>query len=200
MYQKMHSRISMSKKTLMRLVACLLLTVLAISGSAHKASASLYTIVYSYNQDRSRYSNTIYPNIKLYTTGAIDLSNVTITYWFVVDSDYDGFEQFFCDYASITGFGEHKNITNKVKAIFQDVTRPNPDGSPVTKSTHIVNITFDDSVGYINGGYTLELKCRIATPDWSINDQYNDPSFNMTDTTYTVNNNVMVSYLGTPLN
>lgn len=200
MCQKMHSSFSMPKKILMRAMACLLLSVLIISGSAQKASASLYTIVSSYNQVRDRYSNTIYPNVKLYTTGAIDLSNVTVIYWFVVDSDYDGFEQFFCDYASISGFGQHINITNKVQATFHDVTRPNPDGTPVTKSTHIVNITFDDSVGYINGGYTLELKCRIATPDWSINDQYNDPSFNMTATTYTVNDNVIVSYLGTPLN
>ena len=200
MYHKMHRIFTMPKRMFMRALACLLLTVFVISSPAQMASASLYTIVSSYNQVRTRYTNTIYPNIKLYTTGAIDLSNVSITYWFVVDSNYDGFEQFFCDYCSISGFGENKNITNKVNATFQDVTRPNPDGSPVTKSTHIANITFDEDIGYINGGYTLELKGRIATPDWSMNDQYNDPSFNRTARNYTVSDDVIVSYLGTTLN
>jgi hypothetical protein len=188
------------KKIFSKLMVCLLLVACVVSGPTYNATATPYTVISSYNQVRTRYINTIYPNVKIYTAEDLDLSELVITYWFVVDNDYDDFEQFFCDYAHMSGPYQNKNITSKVHGFFQDVTRPRPDGKPQTVYTHIVNIYFDDSAGTLKAGSTLELKTRIAAPDWSTFDQYNDPSFNPTATTYTVGDDVIVYYMGTPLN
>lgn len=200
MYCIMHNRISMSKKLFTKLIVCLLLTAFIISGFTYNASAVPYTEISSFNQVRDRYTNTIYPNVKIYTTEVLDLSKVTITYWFIVDQDYDGSEQFFCDYCHISGPSENRNITGKVNGSFQDVTRPRPDGKPVTESTHILEISFDDDAGTLQAGSTIELRCRFAAPDWSTFDQSNDPSFNPTATDYTIGKDVLVYYGSDPLN
>jgi len=195
----MYKKFNISKKLFSKHLACLLLTVFMILSLAYNAIAVPYTIVSSYNQVRDRYSNTIFPNVKIYTAETLDLSKLTIDYWLVVDQDYDDYEVFYSDYCHINGPYENRNITSKVYATVQDVTRPDPSGAPA-KTTHMVTIRFGADAGYIQAGSTLELKCRIATPDWSINDQYNDPSFNRTATYYTSEDDVLVYYDNTPLN
>jgi hypothetical protein len=183
-----------------KLTACLLMTALVVLGTAYNVSAAApYAVVTAYNQVRNRYTNTIYPNVRIYTTEDLDLSELTIHYWFVVDQDYYDYEQFFCDYAHMSGPWQNTNITSKVSGWFQDVTRPDPSGAPAI-NTHMLTISFDESAGTLKAGSTLELKCRFAAPDWSLYDQYNDPSFNPAATYYVPGNYVIAVYMGYELN
>jgi hypothetical protein len=130
-------------KLFSKIMVCLLLAACVISGPAYNASAVEYLpVVTSYNQVRDRYTNTIYPNVKINADRDYDLSEITIFYWFTVDQVYYESEQFFCDYAQISGPYQNKNITSKVNGSFEDVTSPDPSGAPETETVHAAATTF----------------------------------------------------------
>lgn len=181
MYKIVLSKINVSRKLFSKITACLLLTAIIISGSPCRAYTLPYMELSSYNQVRNRYTNMIYYNFKIKATEDLDLSKLEIGYIFTENSSIPT-PNFYCDYAGVIGNRQNNNITSKVNGTVYDYSTPK---SPAY--SYVLLISFDEDAGIVYKNSTLEVKVRMAKPDWSLFDQSNDWSFNPNATYYDSN-------------
>ncbi len=181
-------------KIIRKILTCLLLVSLIIPGTPTKAYAADNMVVSAYNQVRDRYTNMIYYNVKIQAKENLDISKLVIGYHIVEDAPIP-IPNFFCDYCGVVGNNQNNNITQKVNgSVYLYNTPMNP------KFVYRLEITFDNDAGIIYKNSTLEVKVRMAKPDWSIFDQSDDYSFMPNATYYTSNwNRFIVYYDGVPL-
>lgn len=126
--------------------------------------------VQAFNTIRDANSNTLYPKIKLINSGkeAVDLSKVTIRYYFTKDDEKQ--LSFFCDWSSAG--------PSNVKGTFISMK------SQKNNTDTYLEIGFNQGAGILNPGEELEIQIRIAKSDWSNFNQSNDYSFNSAASDY----------------
>ncbi|MFD8915950.1 glycoside hydrolase family 6 protein [Streptomyces sp. NPDC059575] len=114
------------------------------------------------NNDSSATDNQIRPGLQLVNSGsgAVDLSKVTVRYWFTGDAASAGY-QTWCDYAQIGCSA----VRTAVTAL--------PAGR--TGADHTLDVTFT-SGSLAAGANTGDLQLRVAKADWSAFDETNDYS------------------------
>lgn len=171
MQQASHNRIFFSHIKFGRAIICLLLAVVLFTVSPCRALSTPIMEVSAYNQVRDRYTNMIYYNIKIRAIEELDISKLMIGYLITEDTSIP-IPNFYCDYCGVVGNNQNINITSKVNGwIYLYNTPKNP------KYVYCMEVSFDEDAGFIYENSTLELKVRMAKPDWSIFDQANDWSF-----------------------
>jgi hypothetical protein len=175
------SQLMSSRRITGKLIACLLLMSFLISGSPCRAYTLPDMELSSYNQVRDRYTNMIYYNVKIKATEDLDLSKLEIGYIFTENSSIPALN-FYCDYCGVIGSNQNNNITSKVNGNIYDYSTPK---SPTY--SYVLLISFDEDAGFVYKNSTLEVKVRIAKPDWSLFDQSNDWTFNPDATYYDSN-------------
>jgi hypothetical protein len=129
--------------------------------------------------DASASTNIIRPMLQVANRGttAIDVSTVTVRYWYSEDSTQP--QTWVCDYAQI-GCG---NLTA------QFVTLP----TPKTGADTYLQVGFKTGLPLLAAGAsTGEIQDRFNRADWSSYTQSNDYSFNAADTSYTASPTVTV--------
>ncbi|MFF2363856.1 glycoside hydrolase family 6 protein [Streptomyces sp. NPDC058122] len=134
------------------------------------------------NNDSSAADNQVKPGLKLVNggSGAVDLSKVTIRYWFTGESTSAGY-QTFCDWAQLGC----STVKTSVSAV-----------SPSrTGADHYVEVGFN-SGSLAAGADSGELQLRMAKSDWSNFDESNDYSRG-TNTSYADAAKVTVYVSGT---
>ncbi|MFD5636185.1 glycoside hydrolase family 6 protein [Streptomyces sp. NPDC127077] len=134
------------------------------------------------NNDSSASDNQVKPGLKLVNggSGAVDLSKVTIRYWFTGESTSAGY-QTFCDWAQLGC----STVKTSVSAV-----------SPSrTGADHYVEVGFN-SGSLAVGADSGELQLRMAKSDWSNFDESNDYSRG-TNTSYADAAKVTVYVSGT---
>ena len=139
--------------------------------------------VSAYNISKSNSVNTIDPYIMLENTGdtEINLSDIKIRYYYTVDGDIA--QTYYCDYASVTGAGSHKNITSSVSGKFNRVT-----GN--SSCDYYLEICFSSNAGVLKPGEKVIVQNRFSKINWSNYSQSNDYSFNPTATEYTITSKI----------
>ena len=141
--------------------------------------------VSAYNITKSNSVNTIDPYIMVENTGdtEINLSDIKIRYYYTVEGDIA--QTYYCDYASVSGSGSHKNITTSVSGKFNKVT-----GN--SGCDYYLEICFSSSAGVLKPGEKVIVQNRFSKINWSNYTQGNDYSFNPTATEYTVTSKITV--------
>lgn len=137
------------------------------------------------NADSSATDNQIRLGLQLLNTGSapIDLSTVTVRYWFTSDGGSSTFGTY-CDYAALGS----ANITHKVVAV----------AGPKTGADRYLQVGFTGGAGTLAGGAsTGELQLRLNKSDWS-NFNENDDYSHAANTTYSDTSKV-TAYVGTTL-
>jgi hypothetical protein len=129
------------------------------------------------NSNTAATTNSISPKIKLInqSSSAINLSTVTIRYYYTVDGDKT--QSYWCDYAAITS-PSHTPITSNVTGKFVKMS------TAVTGADYYLEIGFTSAAGSLAAGGTVEIQSRFAKTDWTNYTQTNDYSFNPTATNY----------------
>ncbi|MDA3851928.1 MAG: cellulase family glycosylhydrolase [Spirochaetaceae bacterium] len=123
------------------------------------------------SSDSSSITNTLGYKVRVNNQGdsAVDLSDVTLRYYFSGDNDA-GFS-FWCDYAGGPISSGWDSITSAVQGSFSD---------------GYLEISFSNDAGLLKPEGYAEIQCRTTHDDWSSVDQSNDYSFtgsdNMADT------------------
>lgn len=114
-------------------------------------------------------SNTIGSLISISNNGEaeIDLSKISINYYFTKDSDVE--LNFWCDNAGGSINGNYVNFTENIEGTFLVATGLNTD-------TKVV-ISFNSLSPSLKKGETVDVNIRITKSDWSNFDQSNDYSF-----------------------
>lgn len=152
-------------------IACLLLVIIIFSVTPARAYADDRMVMSAYNQVRDRYTVMIYYNVKITAKKDLDISKLEIGYH-ITEYTSIPIPNFYCDYCGVVGSSQNMNITSKVNGIVYLYNTPkNP------TYNYRMEITFDSDAGIIKKGSTLELKVRMARPDWGIFDQSDDWSF-----------------------
>lgn len=120
--------------------------------------------VQMYNSYRTSSTRIIYPYFKLINKGNsnIDLSKVTIKYYYTIDSEND--QEFICDWSNI----DVKNVTGRFVKL--DVPKADAD--------YCLEVGFKRDAGILTAGQTVMINARFSKDDWSMYDQDNDYSFN----------------------
>lgn len=126
--------------------------------------------VQMYNSSTQASTNGIAPRFQLVNTGttAIDLSKVTLRYYFTEDGTQS--ESFWCDWSSIGS----ANVTSTFTALT----------TAVTGADHYLQIGFTSGAGTLAAGASIEVQARFAKSDWSNYNQSDDYSFNSSATSY----------------
>ena len=139
--------------------------------------------VQMFNGTLSASSNTISPKIKLTNTGstAINLSDVTIRYYYTIDKDVS--QSFWCDWATVGS----TNITGKFVKM----------ATATSSADYYFEIGFNSSSGTLAAGASTEMQIRFAKTDWSNYTQTGDYSFDSTDTSYKDNSKTPAYISGT---
>ena len=123
-----------------------------------------------YNSNPSDTTNSINPQFKVTNTGssAIDLSKLTLRYYYTVDGQKD--QTFWCDHAAIIGSnGSNNGITSNVKGTFVKMS------SSTNNADTYLEISFTG--GTLEPGAHVQIQGRFAKNDWSNYTQSNDYSF-----------------------
>ena len=123
-----------------------------------------------YNSNPSDTTNSINPQFKVTNTGssAIDLSKLTLRYYYTVDGQKD--QTFWCDHAAIIGSnGSYNGITSNVKGTFVKMS------SSTNNADTYLEISFTG--GTLEPGAHVQIQGRFAKNDWSNYTQSNDYSF-----------------------
>ena len=123
------------------------------------------------NNDSAPSDSQIKPGLQLVNTGsaALDLSTVTLRYWFTGDGGATSFTTN-VDYAALGS----ANITQQVVAL--PSARPGAD--------HYLQVGFGSGAGSLAAGAsTGDIQCRLNKTDWSAFDETNDYSYG-TNTSY----------------
>lgn len=159
----------MKRKQLGLLIAAVLLVAPVMGGNTAVQAKETSGISCVLNGNRQTSTNTLGGTIKIKnTTGKdIDLSKVTIDYYYSADSNVA--QNFWCDYCGITK-GNYQNFTSAVKGSFEKTGSSDP-----TKSD-VIKITFTS--GVLKAGDEADLQFRVARNDWSNYDQSNDYVYN----------------------
>ncbi len=134
-----------------------------------------------YQNDNSNVtSNQIQPSLKLTNTGssAIDLTAVTIRYWYTVDGPQP--QEFACDYVTIG--------CNNLRYRFFKLNPAYP------RADTYLEIGF--SSGDLPAGASTEIKIRVYKSDYANYDQSNDYSFVSGVSTYSPNQHIGLYYNG----
>lgn len=129
----------------------------------------------------------IAPWFKLSNTGnsIVNLSDITIRYWFTGDASNGQTQVFTCDYASLDC---QNAITGKVV----------PVSSPRSGADSYLEVGFTSAVGTLGPGKdTGEIKVRINKSDWSHYDETNDYSYAAPTSGYAASTKITVYYKGT---
>ena len=161
----------MKRKQLGLLIAAVLLVAPIVTGNNAKAAQAKETsgVTCDFNSNNKQAStNTLGGTIKIKnTTGKeLDLSKITIDYYYSADKDIA--QNFWCDYCGVTK-GDYQNFTSTVKASFEKTGDSDP-----TKSD-VIKITFGS--GVLKAGDEVDLQFRVARNDWSNYDQSNDYAY-----------------------
>ena len=120
------------------------------------------------NNDSAPSDNQIRPSLQLINTGstAVDLSNVTVRYWFTGDGGTTFTTS--CDYA-VLGCG---NITQNVTAM----------AASKTGADHYLQVSFTGG-SLAAGASTSDIQSRLNKTDWSNFNEADDYSYG-TNTSY----------------
>lgn len=117
-----------------------------------------------FNQNAALSEQRIDPRFNLTNLSdeTIDLKNVKIRYYYFVGGETP--QDFWCDYSSIgTGVVSGKFVTLPV---------------PMVGADHYVEISFDENVGALGQGKSIDIKTRFSRSDGVYYDQSDDYSFN----------------------
>ncbi|WP_059049020.1 glycosyl hydrolase [Paenibacillus senegalimassiliensis] len=138
-----------------------LLTVGVVDTSVPVPAGDL--TVQAFNGNTSASTNGISPKFKIINTGdsAIELSDVTLRYYYTVDGDNP--QSFWCDWANIGS----ANVNGQFVKL----------ESPVTGADYALEIGFTASAGALNPGESAEIQTRFSKNNWANYDQTNDYSF-----------------------
>ncbi|HAB62175.1 MAG TPA: hypothetical protein DCE48_16040 [Lachnospiraceae bacterium] len=121
-------------------------------------------------------NNTLYPQFHIINTSQadIDLSDVTLRYYFTIDGEMP--LKFYCDYASIHDTNViAKNITGKFVKL----------DTPVDGADYYMEVGFTSGAGKLKPGSYTDIHTRIGKSDWSVFKPGDDYSQNTTgDLTY----------------
>ncbi len=142
---------------------------------------------YAVGDINSPNDNGIKPDIELVnnTPQDIPLSQLTVRYWYTVDSNQA--QTFNCDYASIGCSG--------IVGTFTSI----PNGSPnktATSDTYL-QIGFNGSAGNLVAGGRADMNLRINKNDWSNYNELNDYSYDPTKTALAHWNHITIYQNGT---
>ncbi|MBN1309998.1 MAG: S8 family serine peptidase [Anaerolineae bacterium] len=138
-------------------------------GRIHLADAITTSLQVDYapTDPQSPNDNNVKPHIRLVnnTPEDIPLSELTIRYWYTVDSDQG--QTLSCDYSDI-GCG---NITGSFTYL--------PDGSPnkTAFSDNYLEVGFTSGADSLTGGSWFDMYLRVNKNDWSVYNETNDYSF-----------------------
>ena len=115
-------------------------------------------------------TNGISAYIKLTNTGstAIDLSKVTLRYYFTEDGTQA--ENFWCDWSSVGS----SNVTGTFKKLTPTLTGADT----------YLQVGFTSTAGTLAPGASIYVQTRFSKDDWSIYNQSNDYSFNPSASSY----------------
>jgi|GEM_PF-1850173 len=123
-----------------------------------------------YNYNLSSYTNTIYPEFRVYNNGtkSIKLSSLKIRYYYTIDGNKP--QDFWCDWSNIGS----QNVTGTFQKLY----------TPFNDADCYVEIGFSKNAGSLAVGSYAEIQSRITKSDWSYYTQTNDYSFNNNSTFY----------------
>ncbi|HEX2928052.1 MAG TPA: HYR domain-containing protein [Ruminiclostridium sp.] len=146
-------------------------------------------IIKSYNANTNTTTNSVEPRIMLENAGdsTIKLSDLKIRYYFTSEGDKD--QNYWCDYAQITGTAGQRNITAIVKGSIA--------ASSGSQCDHYLEISFPNSSEVLKSGEKLSVQGRFGKTDWSLYTQTNDYSFIPSSKDYIETTKVTVYSSGT---
>ncbi len=130
----------------------------------------LATKIQMFNTIRSNSSNSISPHFKLHNTGTIpfELKDVSIRYYYTIDDNTS--QSFYCDWSDIG--------SNNVIGRFMTIPYNAQD------TDYYLEISFTDWAGTLIPGDDIEIQTRFNKTDWSSYNQFDDYSFNSTNSDY----------------
>lgn len=133
-----------------------------------------------YNINRTAFTSALYPYFRVVNLGSasLNLSNVTLRYYFTVDSPKT--QNYYCDWAQCG--------SSNLKGAFIKMT------TATATADHYLEIGFTEEAGTLNPGASTQFQLRIVKSDWSQYQQSNDYSFNANSSAFTDWNQVTAYY------